>query len=69
MNGYKYPLEIFWSDEDEAYICIAPDLPGCSAVGDTPQDAVREMEIAMKLWIDAALSMERELPKPSRKAA
>jgi predicted RNase H-like HicB family nuclease len=69
MKGYKYSLEIFWSDADEAYICIAPDLPGCSAVGDTPQEAVGEMEIAMKLWIDAALSMGRELPKPSRKAA
>lgn len=69
MNEYRYPLEIFWSDADEAYICIAPDLPGCSAVGDTPQEAVQEMEIAMRLWIDAARSMGRTLPEPTRKAA
>ena len=29
----------------------------------------REMEIAMRLWIDAALSMGRVLPAPTRKAA
>jgi predicted RNase H-like HicB family nuclease len=69
MNGYKYPLEVFWSESDEAFICIAKDLPGCSAVGDTPQEAVNEMETAMRLWIGAALSMGRELPAPSRKAA
>jgi len=69
MSEHKYPLEVFWSDADEAFICIARDLPGCSAVGDTPQEAVKEMEIAMRLWIDAALSMGRALPEPSRQAA
>lgn len=69
MSDYKYPLEVFWSDSDEAFICIARDLPGCSAIGDTPQEAVKEMEIAMRLWVDAALSMGRTLPAPSKKAA
>ncbi len=49
MNPYKYSLEVFWDEGSEAFICIAPDLPGCSAVGDTPQEAVQEMETAMRL--------------------
>ena len=69
MNPYKYPLEVFWDEGSEAFICIAPDLPGCSAVGDTPQGAVQEMETAMRLWTKAALDMGRTLPEPSRKAA
>lgn len=69
MNTYKYPLEVFWDEGSEAFICIAPDLPGCSAVGDTPHEAVQEMDTAMKLWISAALAMNRTLPEPSRKAA
>ena len=69
MNPYKYPLEVFWDEGSEAFICIAPDLPGCSAVGDTPHEAVQEMETAMRLWIKAALDMGRALPEPSRKAA
>ena len=28
-----YPVAIFWSDEDNVYIAIAPDLEGCSAGG------------------------------------
>ena len=69
MNPYKYSLEVFWDEGSEAFICIAPDLPGCSAVGDTPHEAVQEMETAMRLWIKAALDMGRTLPEPSQKAA
>lgn len=65
MNGYHYPLEVFWDEGSNAFICIAPDLPGCSAVGDSPKEAVREMEIAMRLWVEAAQSMGRDLPVPS----
>lgn len=64
MNSHRYPLEVFWDEGSDAFICIAPDLPGCSAVGDSPKDAVQEMEIAMKLWLDAAQSMGRTLPEP-----
>lgn len=31
----KYLVGVFWSEEDEAYVAIVPDLPGCSAVGET----------------------------------
>ena len=27
----RYPIEVFWSDEDEGFSAIAPDLPGASA--------------------------------------
>lgn len=69
MNAPHYPLEVFWDEGSSAFICIAPDLLGCSAVGDTPQEAVKEMEIAMRLWIDAAQSMGRTLPKSSLRLA
>lgn len=64
MNNYHYPLEVFWDEGSHAFICIAPDLPGCSAVGDSPKEAVAEMEIAMRLWIDAARSIDMPLPQP-----
>ncbi|PZN81356.1 MAG: type II toxin-antitoxin system HicB family antitoxin [Candidatus Methylumidiphilus alinenensis] len=53
-------------------LCIAPDLPGCSAAGDTPIEAMREMQDAMASWLQACENMKRPLPvsqaKP-RKAA
>ena len=67
-----YLIEVFWSDEDQAYLCIAPDLPGCCAGGDTPQEAMLEMQDAMESWLQACTNMGRPLPaaqaKP-RKAA
>ena len=42
----KYLVEVFWSDEDEGYIAAVPDLPGCSAFGKTPEEAVREIGAA-----------------------
>ncbi len=69
MNAPHYPLEVFWDEGSNAYICIAPDLLGCSAVGDTPEEAVREMDTAMRLWLDAARSMGRSLPASSLRLA
>ncbi len=32
---HRYLIEIFWSDEDQGYIAVVPDLPGCCAFGET----------------------------------
>jgi predicted RNase H-like HicB family nuclease len=67
-----YLIETFWSKEDEAYLCIAPDLPGCSAAGNTPLEAIQEMQDAISSWLQACSNMGRELPIPlaqPRKAA
>lgn len=69
MNALHYPLEVFLDEGSNAFVCIAPDLLGCSAVGDTPEEAVKEMKIAMRLWIDAAQSMGMDLPKSSLRLA
>ncbi|MBN2701727.1 MAG: type II toxin-antitoxin system HicB family antitoxin [Methylohalobius sp. ZOD2] len=61
---HKYLIEVFWSEEDGGYIAVAPDLPGCSAFGDTPTEAMREMEDAIESWLEACRNMGRTLPKP-----
>jgi len=62
-----YLIKTIWSEEDHAYLCIAPDLPGCSAAGNTPLDAIREMQDAMSSWLQACSNMGRELPMPLAK--
>lgn len=64
----KYPIEVFGSDEDEGYIAVVPDLPGCSAWGKTEAAAIREAHDAMAVWIKAAKSMKRPTPEPSNPA-
>jgi len=54
MKGYH--INIFYSEEDEGYIADIPDLKFCSAFGETPEEALREVQIAKAAWIEAALA-------------
>lgn len=69
MSELKYPVTIFHSEEDGGYIAIAPDLKGCSAFGETPQEALKEMETAMELWLDVAMRDRAPIPEPTRMSA
>ena len=64
---YKYAIEIFYSEEDEGYIAVVPELPGCSAFGKTEEEALREIKIAIELWLETAKKEGREIPKPHGK--
>jgi predicted RNase H-like HicB family nuclease len=64
-----YPIEVFWSDEDEAWVADVPDLSYCTAHGSTPQEAVAEVELALEAWLEAARATGRPIPRPSRRAA
>lgn len=66
-NSFKYLVQIFWSDEDQGFIATAPDLPGCSAFGNTQQDAAKEMEQAMESWLAACKKMGRPYPEAQAK--
>ena len=64
-----YPIEVHWSDEDGAWIAVAPDLPHCASHGPTPHEAVAQVEEAIAAWIEVAESTGREIPRPSLRAA
>ncbi len=64
----KYLVEIFWSNEDSGYIAIVPDLPGCSAYGDTLEEAAREIKDAQDAWLEACLRSGETMPEPSAQA-
>jgi predicted RNase H-like HicB family nuclease len=58
-----YPIEVYWSDEDGAWIAVAPDLLHCAAHGPTPHEAVAEVEDAIAACIEVAESTGREIPR------
>ena len=65
MNEIRgYPIQVFWSDEDAAFVATAPDLPGCSAIGRTRHDAAREIEDAIEAWLQAARTVGNPVPQP-----
>ena len=65
----EYPISVFWSPEDGQWVAVVPDLEGCSATGDSPDEAVREVEIAKGLWLSSAKEHGDPIPKPSKPQA
>jgi predicted RNase H-like HicB family nuclease len=59
-----YHINIFYSDEDGGYIADIPDLDSCSAFGDTPEQALAEVEQAKQAWLDAARQSGKPIPPP-----
>jgi predicted RNase H-like HicB family nuclease len=60
----RYSIVVFWSDENGVWIADAPDLKSCSAHGDTPAEAVAELQVAMGLWLDVARELGYPIPEP-----
>lgn len=65
MTGARYPKTVVWSEEDGAYVAFAPELPGCSALGDTGPEAVAELDDAIRAWLDAARKAGNPIPEPT----
>ncbi len=64
-----YHINIFHSEEDGGYIADIPDLEICSAFGRTPEEALREVELAKTAWLEAARAEGRSLPEPRYRPA
>jgi predicted RNase H-like HicB family nuclease len=60
-------INIFYSDEDEGYIADIPDLKSCSAFGETPEEALKEVLLAKAAWIEAAKAERIPVPGPQCK--
>ncbi|HYN37161.1 MAG TPA: type II toxin-antitoxin system HicB family antitoxin [Actinomycetota bacterium] len=52
----RYAVAIFWSDEDNQFISVAPDLKGCFASGDTYEEALHEIQLAKAILFKPAAS-------------
>ncbi len=61
---HKYEIIIHWNEIDQVYIADVPELPGCSAHGDTYESALNNAQDAIKLWIDTAKEFGDTIPEP-----
>ena len=59
-----YHINVFYSEEDGGYIADIPDLEACSAFGETPLEALAEVEKAKQAWIEAARAEGKPIPPP-----
>lgn len=58
----KYKINFEWSERDGAWLASVPKLPGCVADGETPQEALHEVEVLIGDWIGEARRLGRIVP-------
>ena len=62
FNEPGYIRKVFYSAEDKCWVAIAPEIPGCTALGDTDNKALQELDNAIKLHL--RIRKENKLPIP-----
>ena len=70
MPTLEYPVIVSpLSDEDGGgFLATVPDLPGCMSDGETPAEAIDNVQDAIAEWLDLARKLGREIPAPSKVA-
>jgi predicted RNase H-like HicB family nuclease len=64
-----YHINVFYSNEDAAYVADIPDLEACSAFGSSAEEALAQVEQAKRAWIVAAQEAGRPIPEPRYRPA
>jgi predicted RNase H-like HicB family nuclease len=64
-----YHINIFYSEEDDAYIADIPDLKYCSAHGATSEAVLAEVLLAREAWLETAREEGLPIPTPKYRPA
>jgi predicted RNase H-like HicB family nuclease len=68
MRSKRYPFEyrivVRYSEKDEGYVALVPELRGCSASGETDQEAIEAVREAASVWLETAKANNIEIPVP-----
>ena len=62
MNNYSILIQ--YCNIDNIYVAKVQELEGCMAHGDTPEEAAKEIQTAMKLWLEVAQEEGVAIPAP-----
>lgn len=67
MPRLEYPVIVSPLSESDGggFAATVPDLPGCMSDGETPEEALRNVQDAIQQWIEAAGDIGRSVPRPS----
>ncbi len=66
---YSVLVEPLSPEDGGGFLATVPDLPGCMTDGETPEEAITNIQDAIAVWVEAARDLGHEIPKPSRRAA
>jgi antitoxin HicB len=71
MSKLEYPvlIEPLSAEDGGGFLATVPDLPGCMSDGETPEEAILNVQDAIVGWIETAREMGRPIPRPSSRVA
>ena len=61
---YCYSVIVQYDKRDNIFVARIPELEGCMAHGATQEQAMKEVNIALELWLEAAKDVNAEVPQP-----
>ena len=64
-QGYKYAIEIFWSEEDACFVACVSDLENCAAWGMSYEEALTQAQVAIQADLAARRVFGEPIPEPS----
>jgi antitoxin HicB len=62
---YAVRIERLAENDGGGYLATVPDLPGCMSDGETPEEALKNVQDAIVSWIEAAKEWKLDIPEPS----
>ena len=60
----QYEYKVYWSTEDQAYIGKVAEFPSLAVHGDTPQDALQEIQFVVKEVVQELKKRKEPIPQP-----
>ncbi len=60
----NYEIILYWSQENRAFLAEVPELSGCAADGATYQEALSNVQVVIREWIETAEELGRPIPVP-----
>lgn len=64
MSNFHYSMIIRWSDEDNKFIVTIPEFVGAITHGDTYEEAVKNGQEVIELFIKTEQVLGGPLPQP-----
>lgn len=62
--NYDIKLRKISEDEGGGWLAEIPHLPGCMSDGETPKEAIDNLDDAKKCWIETCLELDHQVPEP-----
>ena len=62
----RYEKTVYWSDEDNCFIGVCPELFAGGVHGDDPNKVFKELLEVVDEWVEIFKKDGRDLPEPKR---